>query len=162
MWNIDLPVQKVRGFYQGFYQGLYKDYNFEVDQECFGKTSVKYLYYLKWDLNHFQADYFTEIMGLLYNMYYMFDFNCKFEQIAYDLSEHCFNHNCEPEQLIKNEMGNVFQVTGALNALAAVYYGEQPTDDQHTAWFDMYADVGLNAGKLARYTLMFDPAEGVD
>ena len=41
-------------------------------------------------------------------MYYMLDFNCKFEQVLYDLSEHCFTHDCTPEKLIKNEMGNVF------------------------------------------------------
>ena len=56
-------------------------------------------------------------------------------------------------------MGSVFQVTGALNAMAAIYYEDPPTDDQHQAWFDMYVEVGMSVGKIARYTLKFDPKE---
>ena len=54
-------------------------------------------------------------------------------------------------------MGNVFQVTGALNALAAVYYEEEPKPDMHQAMFDRFNDVGLAVGKLFRYTMAFDP-----
>jgi len=71
----------------------------------------------------------------------------------------CFDHDCRPEKLIKNEMQKVFQVTGALNALAAIYYDAEPGADQHEAWYDMYSEVGLNVGKLARYCFDFDPKE---
>ena len=98
-------------------------------------------------------------MGLFYNMYYMFDYHCEIENWLYDMSNHCFTNNCEGEQLLKNEMAHVFQVTGALNALAAIYYEEEPTHDQHQAWFDMYNDVGNAIGKLFRYTFKFDPKE---
>ena len=54
-------------------------------------------------------------------------------------------------------MTKVFQVTGALNALAAIYYDDRPTDDQHEGWFDMYSEIGMAIGKLWRYTLAFDP-----
>jgi hypothetical protein len=54
-------------------------------------------------------------------------------------------------------MANVFQVTGALNAMAAIYYEEEPSPDQHQAWFDNYNEIGLAIGKLFRYTLAFDP-----
>ena len=50
-------------------------------------------------------------------------------------------------------MGSVFQVTGALNAMAAIYYEEEPLEDQHQAWFDMYVEVGMSIGKICRYTL---------
>ena len=56
-------------------------------------------------------------------------------------------------------MGSVFQVTGALNAMAAIYYEEEPLEDQHQAWFDMYVEVGMSIGKICRYTLKFDPKE---
>ena len=56
-------------------------------------------------------------------------------------------------------MKHVFQVTGALNAMAAIYYDTMPEDDQHSGWFDMYSEVGLNIGKLFRYTLAFDPSD---
>ena len=98
-------------------------------------------------------------MGLFYNLYYMFDYECHIEQWLWDLSTHCFTHDCSPEQLLKNEMAHVFQVTGALNQMAAVFYEEEPTEDQHQAWFDMYIDIGLSVGKLMRYTLLFDPRD---
>ena len=56
-------------------------------------------------------------------------------------------------------MGKVFQVTGALNALAALFYDNQPGKDEHSLQFDMYSQVGMNAGKIARYTLAFDPSK---
>ena len=93
----------------------------------------------------------------MYNLYYSFDYDCAVEEQLYDLSQFCFDHNCNPEQLLQNEMGMVFQVTGALNALAAIYYEEEPNKDQHMAWFDRYSEIGRNIGKLARYTLAFDP-----
>jgi len=53
-------------------------------------------------------------------------------------------------------------VTGALNAMAAIYYEPQPNKDQHMAFFDMYNEIGLSVGKLVRYTLAFDPKEPRD
>ena len=53
----------------------------------------------------------------------------------------------------------MFQVTGALNALAAIYYEEEPSVDDHNDWFDFYNEVGLNIGKMFRWTLAFDPKE---
>merc|ERR1719453_488013 len=63
------------------------------------------------------------------------------------------------EKLLQNELGKVFQVTGALNSLAAIYYDEAPGDDEHALWFDFYNEVGLNIGKVMRWTLAFDPKE---
>ena len=50
----------------------------------------------------------------------------------------------------------MFQVTGALNALAAIYYDPAPSPDQHSAWFDMCSQIGMNVGRIAWYTLAFD------
>ena len=158
MWETDKDLQKVRGFVEGFTQGFYKNFTYSLDSQCMGKTTVRYLYYLREDLEHFDYMLVSEIIGLVYNLYFMFDFHCKVEQILNDLSEWCFSHNCHPEQLVKNEMGNVFQVTGALNSLAAVVYDPEPDSDAHSLWFDRFSQIGLSVGKMVRYTLMFDPS----
>ena len=67
--------------------------------------------------------------GLLYNLYYIWDFDCELEKHLFDLSLFCFDHDCSGERLLRNEMERVFQVTGALNALAAIYYDMAPTQD---------------------------------
>ena len=157
MWEIDLPVQKWRGAVQGWTRGFYKNYDYEVATKCFGKDTVRYIYYIQKEMDNFNFVNIVDIFGLFYEIYYMFDYDCQIEQLLWDLSVHCFTHNCEPEQLLQNEMSKVFQVTGALNALAAIYYEESPMPDQHQAWFDMYTEVGKNIGKLARYTMDFDP-----
>jgi hypothetical protein len=54
-------------------------------------------------------------------------------------------------------MAKVFQVTGSMNQLAAIFYEEEPLPDQHLAWFDMYNEVGLCVGKIWRYTAGYDP-----
>lgn len=65
-----------------------------------------------------------ESVGVIYNVYYMADFECEVQDHIYDLSQFCFDHDCNPETLLRNEMGKVFQVTGSLNALAAIYYDD--------------------------------------
>ena len=45
MWEIDLDVQKARGFMQGWFRGFYKDFDWEIQPACFSKESVKYVYY---------------------------------------------------------------------------------------------------------------------
>jgi hypothetical protein len=159
MWAVDLPVQKLRGAVQGWRRGYYKHYSFQLPPKCLGRDTTKYLYYIEDEFTHFDFQNILSTLGLFYNLYYMFDYECQIEQWAYDYSVHCFNHNCEPEQLLKNEMAHVFQVTGALNALAAIYYEEEPKADQHQGWFDMYVEVGMATGKLYRYTMLFDPRD---
>jgi hypothetical protein len=44
------------------------------------------------------------------------------EKPLFDLACWCFENDCRAETLIQNEMGKVFQVTGILNAMAAIYY----------------------------------------
>ena len=127
--------------------------------KCFGKDAVRYFFYIDKEFAAFDFQNIVDIWELLYEVYYMFDYDCQIEQVLWDLSNHCFYHNCEPEQLLQNEMAKVFQVTGALNALAAIYYEPSPLDNQHSAFFDMYNEVGLNIGKLARYTMAWNPKE---
>ena len=79
------------------------------------------------------------IWQLAYNVYFNFFNECYLENYLYDLSEFCFENECTFDKFVQNELGKVFQVTGALNALAAIYYDPAPSPDQHTAWFDMYS-----------------------
>ena len=109
--------------------GFYKHYDYKVKEKCFGKDSVRYFYYIDQEFRNFSFDRIVDIWGLLYEIYYMFDYECAVEQVLWDLSNHCFYHNCEPEKLLQNEMANVFHVTGALNALAAIYYEEGPNEN---------------------------------
>lgn len=131
MWTIDFTIVKIRGALQGWRRGFYKEYNYKLQEQCLGRDTTKYIYYIGDEFKHFEIMNIISLVGLFYNIYYTFDFHCSIEQWMYDLSNHCFDNNCEPEQLLKNEMGHVFQVTGALNALAAIYYEEEPKEDQH-------------------------------
>jgi len=49
MWEMDQEVQCVRGTIQGLIRGFYKNYDFELQQKCFGKDSVRYFYYVNWE-----------------------------------------------------------------------------------------------------------------
>lgn len=159
MWEYDYAVSIIRGLVQGFTRGFYKDYDYDLPAECFGKDSTMQIYYVIEAFSSLEFEQILSAFGLMYNLYFMFDFECETQDHLYDLSQFCFDHDCNPETLLRNEMAKVFQVTGSLNALAAIYYDDQPESEQHTGWFDMYSEVGLNIGKLFRYTLNFDPKE---
>lgn len=112
-------------------------------------------------INYLISDFsmFVATGSLMYAVYFNIDNRCTIEQYLYDLSQFCFDHDCSFYQLLQNEMGKVFQVTGALNAMAALFYDTQPKEDDHSLHFDMYSQVGTNVGKIMRYTLAFDPKE---
>ena len=87
-------------------------------------------YYLRTTFDGgFTWEKLSDFNSLLFMLYYMVDYECEIEQYIYDLSNFCFTNNCEGEQLLQNEMSKVFQVTGALNALAAIYYADPPEED---------------------------------
>ena len=159
MWVLDLDVQKLRGFLQGYHRGLYKDYNWPLPGKCFSKETVKQLYYITDITTNFDFVWLIDLAGLFYNIYFDFDVECTIDKTLFDLANFCFDHDCGGEQLLQNELSKVFQVTGALNALAAIYYDEAPYEDEHSLWFDFYNEVGLNIGKMFRWTLAFDPKE---
>lgn len=131
MWVLDLPMQKYRGFIQGFHGGLYKDYDYELPPACLSRQTVMQFYYIDEITSSFDFSRTIDMMGLLYNIYYNFDQECTIDAMMYDLSCFCFDHDCRGEQLLQNELKKVFQVTGALNALAAIYYDEEPGLDDH-------------------------------
>jgi len=47
MWVLDGTVQKWRGIFQGWHRGFYKDYDWEMDERCFGRTSVVQMYWIQ-------------------------------------------------------------------------------------------------------------------
>lgn len=156
---MDLGLSIVRGIMQGVHRGFYMDYEFELSQGCFGKDALMMMYEIGKSWESLEFEYIWSSMGLWYNLYYLWDYHCTIEKTLYDLSAWCFEHDCGWEKLMKNEMSKVFQVTGSLNAIAAVYYDDQPVSDQHSGFFDMYNEVGVNIGKLWRYCFAFDAKE---
>merc|ERR1711907_168672 len=117
------------------------------------------MYYIQDIFSAFDFARVIDLMGLIWNIYYNIDDECLIDALLYDLSCFCFDHDCRGEKLLQNELSKVFQVTGALNSLAAIYYDEAPEEDEHSLWFEFYSEVGLNMGKIMRWTLAFDPRE---
>ena len=108
MWEIDLPIQRLRGIIQGWTRGFYKAYDYEIPEKCLNKDSVAYFWYIGNAFENFDFLNSYKILMLMYNVYFMFDYNCDIEEHGYDIANYCFNHDCDPEQLLKNEMSKVF------------------------------------------------------
>ena len=79
----------------------------------------------------------------------------------HDLSCHCFNNNCDGEQLL-TFVEKMTKITRALKDMYALMIGAKPTDDQHLWWFDLYSEVGMALGKIFRYILEIDPKKYYD
>ena len=136
MWKMDETMVKVRGVFQGYNRGFYKNNSYELNDLCLGRTTLQYAFFIEQESRHCVNTSFGDILSLSFAIYYSVDRFCEIEQWFYDLSTHCFYHDCTPEQLLKNELKAVFQVSGAINALAAVFYDTPPMPDQHMQLFD--------------------------
>ena len=108
MWELDLDIQKVRGAIQGWIRGFYKNYDYQIEDKCIGKDTVKWIQYIKEEFKNMESLYILEMAGLFYHIYYTFNDNCSIEQVLYDLSTWCFSHDCDPKRLLENEMASVF------------------------------------------------------
>ena len=150
-------MQKTRGAIQGFHQGFYRNPSYLIPEKCLPKQATLQLYYIQKYVKEFNLNEFITVFGLMYSIYYNVDFECEVEKYLYDVSMFCFEHNCTFDNLMRNWMNKVIQVTAVLNAIAAVYYEETPQGDSHFAWFQNYSDIGANIGKLVRFCLDFDP-----
>jgi hypothetical protein len=88
------------------------------------------------------------------------DNECQLEEAIYDLLVICDTHVCALEKVVSNEIAAVFQITSVLNSIAAIYYIKPeliPAKYLHDEYFDLYSELGLNVGKLLRYSFSFDP-----
>jgi len=86
MWEYDFALAIVRGLIQGLARGFYKTYRYNLNEECFGKDAVLYIYYI---VEGFQTLEFEPIMqsaGLIYNTWYMIEYECEFLDHIYDVS----------------------------------------------------------------------------
>jgi len=100
MYEIDHEVQKKRGLIQGWYRGYYKDYDWEMEDKCFNKDSVKMIWHVKDLTSKFDIKEFTRFQGLLFQLYFMFDHECTIDVMLHDLSNFCFDHDCSGEMLL--------------------------------------------------------------
>ena len=101
-----------------------------------------------------------ELPGYFYDLYLIADYECELEENIYDLVVICDTHICTLERVIENEVAYVFQVTGVINSLLAVYYLDVsaiPEEYWHDAYFDAWSDAGVAIGKLLRFSFDFDP-----
>ena len=130
-----------------------------MKKSCIDEDTINNMYEITRFFDNQEWDMIWDGMILTYQIYYNIDYECEIEKNLHDLSCFCFDHDCSGEVLLKNEMASVFQVVGSLNAMAALYYEEEPALDAFDAWFDRYNELGLNVGKLMRYTMAFNPKE---
>ena len=94
MWDLDLNMQKTRGFIQGYHRGMYKDFDYLIPEKCLGKDSTLQLYWLN---NYSKSGDFANFgpsMGLVYNMYFNVDIECEVDKYLFDMSCFCFDHDC--------------------------------------------------------------------
>ena len=100
MWEIDHQVQSYRGGMQGFRRGFYRDGMYRVPETCLDKTTTLQMYYLGKYWSHFQMKELTVVLGLVWNIWYNVDYECPIEELLYDLSCYCFDHDCSFQALI--------------------------------------------------------------
>jgi len=141
-------------------------YSYEIKPQCFGEEAMDtgfnvyiIIYFFKWARLY-------EMPGYVYDLFIMFDKECEIEESIYDIIDFCSTYDCTLEKQLENDVAMIFQITGILNSIGAVYYnidhaGEESSeiykDNPHMAYFDMVQELGLNLGKLIRFQIDFDP-----
>jgi hypothetical protein len=63
-----------------------------------------------------------ELPAYLYDLYLIADSECELEEKIYDLMVICDTHICSLEKVVENEQDSVFEITGVINSMLAIYY----------------------------------------
>lgn len=144
-------------------RGFYQQYSYEVKPNCFGEESEVLMYKI-YEIIAYEVWFrLYELPGIFYDLYLIVDKDCQLEENVYDLVVICDTHICTLERIIQNEVSAIFQVTGVVNSILAVYYMDVegiPDQYLHDVYFDAWSDVGTTLGKLLRYSFRFDPKKG--
>ena len=91
-----------------------------------------------------------------YAFYEMIDQQCQSEEFFYDIWYFCSYNDCSIETIIENDMKHLFQITGMVNSVAAIVYGQVIVEKEtHDFYFDMYEDVGKSIGKMVRVSFNY-------
>ena len=85
---------------QGYHRGFYNNMGYQIRETCMNREFVSMVYYYGKATQFFSAGEFVTVIGLIYNMWYMFEYECEILDHFYDLSQFCFDHDCNPEQLL--------------------------------------------------------------
>ena len=160
--KIDYNMAAIRGTIQGMKRGFYQQYTFELKPNCFGETTEVLLYKFYEIVEYEIWERLWEVPGYLYELWLVADQECELEAGIFDLMVICDTHVCTLEKVVTNEIAAIFQITSVLNSIAAIYYVDPttiPKEYLHDEYFDMYSTLGLNIGKLLRYSFDFDPID---
>lgn len=99
-----------------------------------------------------------ELPGYIYELFLTADTECQLEELVFDLAMFCDKNSCSPATIMENDAGAMFQITGILNAIGAVYYKksmDETLTDTKGLYFDMYSEVGQNLGKFLRFSVAY-------
>ena len=156
--QIDIVFASIRGAVQGLKRGFYKQYTLEISPQCFGEESEIMGYRIAQLIKNEEWVKLYEVPGFVYDILIMAVDKCGLEENMYDLMAFCSNHDCSFEKLAKNELGQIFIVTGFINSIAAAIWvnTDSVTSAQlHNLYFNVYGEFGVNLGKLLRFTFNF-------
>lgn len=97
-------------------------YSFENKPQCFGEEAMDtgfqtylVIYTMNWARLY-------EMPGYIYDIILMADKECELEESIYDLFEFCSLYDCTIEKQLENDVSMIFQITGILNSVGAIYY----------------------------------------
>ena len=150
----------LRGYITGFKQGFYKQGNIEISPQCFGQDYLVLGYNAYQIVNDVETMWYKlyELPLKGYAFFEMIDQDCNSEELLYDMWYYCASHNCTMQAILENEKSHIFQITATLNAVASIIYGHYTLDENenlHNFYFDMYQDVGVNIGRMARVSIEY-------
>jgi hypothetical protein len=91
-----------------------------------------------------------------YQMMYMLDKSCNFEDLFFNIVNWCENNDCSLETIGQNGLGNIFYITALMNDLAAVTLQGTPIPTNDTvSYFTMMNKVGNDVGKITNYLISY-------
>jgi len=101
-----------------------------------------------------------EVPGYIYELYLTTTDQCEIVDVFYDLAEYCDSADCSLHKIFDNNFSSVFKIIGILNALAAVAYErtmiKSDIEFSKNIHYDLWYVVGLNIGRLIRYSVKYE------
>lgn len=146
-----------KGFFQGFGKGLYANNTFAISNQCLDSSTIDNLEkFINSTSNGTTVANVIPTVNSLYQFTYLVSKTCEFNDITFDISSWCTNNDCSITTLVQNALSRIFQITAALNDIAANTFTGQDVVMTTQAYFNKYDKLGTNYGKIMRYFLNYE------
>lgn len=119
-----------RGLLDGYFKGFYNNNTEGLDKKCMDQTLINQVLAIEDTVATLDTILILKSFGVLYQINRNFDKKCKTNEMMFEMTTWCIRSNqCSWDKLMASIKKNIFVMTGSINDVMQLFFGENSEMD---------------------------------